>query len=184
MSMEKKVRLVQAFAGAVILTLLMMPMGALGFGQFVWMLFLPLLLFFALKADFKVIPSMIVCYICGVAWAFISGFLQEVFGSFAPEIVVQTVPTIISIFLILTIHENLLANTIFGNIPSLFLGMSTTFFVFMMGIEITPFHLIGFFVYGIILSVVLVMGGGAICSLVFGKEEVQKVFAPKVDVSN
>lgn len=179
MKTEHKVGLVQAFTGAVVLTLLMIPMGMLGFGQFIWMLFLPLLLFFALKAQMKVIPSMIVCYICGVAWAFASGALQGLFATFAPQLVVETVPTIICIFLILTIHENFLAKTIFGNIPSLFLGMATTFFVFMMGVEITPLHLIGFFIYGIVLSVVLVKGGGLVCSLVFGKETLQQVFAEK-----
>lgn len=179
MSMERKVGLVQAFTGAVVLTLLMMPMGMLGFGQYIWMLFLPLLLFFALKAQFQVIPSMIVCYICGVVWAYLSGALQGAFASFAPPLVVETVPTILCIFLVLTVHENLLVKTIFGNVPALFLGMSTTFFVFMMGIDITPFHLVGFFVYGVVLSVVLVMGGGFVCSLVFGKESVQAVFAGK-----
>lgn len=177
MSGKLKVGLVQSLAGAIILTLLMMPMGMLGFGQYIWMLFLPLLLFFAMGAQFKLIPSMIVCYICGVVWAYISGLLQSAFGAFAPQIVVETVPTIITIFLILTIHENLLANTTFGNIPSLFLGMCSTFFVFTMNIDITPFHLIGFYIYGIVLVAVLVLGGGAVCNLAFGKENVQKICA-------
>lgn len=175
---NQSVRLVQALTGAVVLTLLMMPMSIFGFGQYIWMLFLPLLLFFAFKAQFKLIPSMIVCYACGVVWAYISGILQNLFASFAPEMVVNTVPTIICIFLILTVHENWLSKTIFGNVPSLFLGMSTTFFVFMIGVDITGIHLIAFFIYGIILSVLLVLAGTGVCTLIFGKKRVQETFAP------
>lgn len=176
MAIGRKIRLVQAFAGAIILTLLMMPMGILGFGQYIWMLFLPLLLFFALGAQFKVIPSMLVCYICGVVWAHFNGILQGVISSFLPLSIAELIATIITIFLVLTVHENFLAKTIFGNIPALFLGMCTTFFMFMSKATITPFHLIGFFFYGIFLSVVLVMGGFTICSAIFGKQEVVKLF--------
>lgn len=174
MSDRMKVKIVQSLTGAVVLTILMQVFAATGFGQYLWMLFFPLLLFFALGADFKKIPSMVVCYICGVLWAFVNGMVQGMFAAFAPEMVVNVVPTIIIIFLVLTIHEGFLATTIFGNIPSLFLGMSTTFFVFMLGIDLTPLHLIGFFLYGILLSVVLVVSGMGICTAVFGKEKAVK----------
>ena len=88
--------------------------------------------------------------------------------------VVNIVPTILIIFLVLTIHEGFLAKTIFGNVPSLFLGMSTTFFVFMLEVDLAPVHLVGFFCYGIILSIVLVVSGTAVCSAIFGKEKTMK----------
>ena len=168
---KTKIKLVQSATGAVVLTLLMQVFTLTGFVQYMWMLFLPLLLFFALGADFKKIPSMIVCYVCGVVWAIVNGLVQDLFRLFSPEIVVNIVPTILIIFAILTVHENLLFTTIFGNIPALFLGMSTTFFVFMSGADITPLHLIGFYLYGIVLSVALVMSGMAVCSAIFGKEK-------------
>lgn len=174
MSERMKIKMVQSLTGAVVLTVLMQVFAAAGFGQYIWMLFFPLLLFFALGADFKKIPSMVVCYICGVLWAFVNGMVQGVFAAFASEMVVNVVPTIIIIFLVLTIHEGFLAKTIFGNIPCLFLGMCTTFFVFMLGVDLTPVHLIGFYLYGILLSVVLVMSGMGICSAVFGKEKAFK----------
>lgn len=174
MNDRMKVKIVQSLTGAVVLTLLMQVFAVTGFAQYMWMLFLPLLLFFALGADFKKIPSMIVCYICGIAWAYINGVVQGIFASFAPEIVVNTVPTILIIFLVLTVHEGFLAKTIFGNIPCLFLGMATTFFVFMLGIELTPIHLVGFYLYGIFLSVVLVVSGMTVCSKIFGKERTMK----------
>ena len=181
MKEKRKIKLVQALVGAIVLTLLMQPMGILGFGSYIWMLFLPLLLFFALGVDFKKIPSMIICYICGVAWAFLNGIVQGIFARFSPEIVVNIVPTIIVIFLILTVHENLLAKTIFGNIPALFLGMSTTFFVFMLKIDLTPFHLIGFFIYGLFLASALVLSGMVVCSAIFGKD---KAMAALVEEEN
>lgn len=174
MNDRMKIKMVQSLTGAIVLTLLMQIFAMTGFAQYIWMLFLPLLLFFALGADFKKIPSMIVCYVCGIAWAFINGIVQGAFASFAPEMVVNTVPTIIIIFLVLTIHEGFLANTVFGNIPCLFLGMATTFFVFMLGIDLTPVHLAGFFLYGIFLSVVLVVSGMTVCSKIFGKERAMK----------
>lgn len=174
MSDRMKVKIVQSLVGAVVLTILMQIFVATGFGQYIWMLFFPLLLFFALGADFKKIPSMFVCYVCGVAWAYINGIVQGIFGKFASEMIVNTVPTILIIFLILTIHEGFLAKTIFGNIPCLFLGMCTTFFVFMLGVELTPVHLIGFYLYGIVLSVVLVVSGMGVCSAIFGKEKTMK----------
>lgn len=63
----------------------------------------------------------------------------------------------------------------FGNIPALFLGLATTFFNFSA--TITQIHLIGFFLYGILLTCALVGGGFALCSLVFGKEKVLEVFS-------
>ena len=138
------IRMVQALVGAVVLTLLMQVFALTGFGQYIWMLFLPLLLFFALGADFKKVPSMIVCYICGVAWAFISGMLQGIFSQFASQLIVDIVPTVIVIFVVLTVHENLFAKTVLGNVPALFMGMCTTFFVFMMGLDLTPLHLVVF----------------------------------------
>lgn len=174
MSDRMKVKMIQSLTGAIVLTLLMQIFALTGFAQYMWMLFLPLLLFFALGADFKKIPSMIVGYICGIAWAYVNGIVQGIFGSFAPEIVVNIVPTILIIFLVLTIHEGLLINTVFGNIPSLFLGMATTFFVFMLGIDLTPVHLAGFYLYGILLSVILVVSGMTICTKIFGKERTMK----------
>lgn len=183
MLLKTKVRLVQAISGAVILTLLMVPLALVGYAAYTWMLFLPLLLFFALGAQFKMIPSMIVCYICGVLWAVVNGIFSGILGGFMPEAAVNIVAPIVVIFCILTVHENLFAKTIVGNVPALFLGMASTFFVYMIkpanAPAITPFHLIAFYLYGIVLSVALVGGGFTICSLVFGKEKTIAVFEGK-----
>src|SRR5471030_296644 len=106
MSVNRKVRLVQALYGAIALTLMMQPLNMLGYGGYIWMLFMPLLLFFVFGAEFKVIPSMIISYICGVGWALANGIFSGVLGSFLPATVVNIAAPMIIIFCILTVHEN------------------------------------------------------------------------------
>lgn len=183
MSVNRKVRLVQALYGAIALTLMMQPLNMLGYGGYIWMLFMPLLLFFAFGAEFKVIPSMISSYICGVGWALANGIFSGVLGSFLPATVVNLAAPMIIIFCILTVHENFFAKTIVGNIPALFMGLASTFFTFLItpsnAPTITPVHLIMFFIYGILLSVILAGGGFLVCSLFFGKEKTSAVFEGK-----
>ncbi|AKN32216.1 hypothetical protein Ccar_15650 [Clostridium carboxidivorans P7] len=179
MSIKRKALLIQGAFGAVILTLLMQPMGAFGFANYNWMLFVVLLLFFAMGADFKKIPSMIVCYPIGILWAMLNGVLIGALKDLPPWTSGVGL-TIVVIFSILTVHENLLRDTIFANIPALFLGLAETFFIFSIhpanAPAITPFHLFGFFLYGMIMSVVLVAGGGALCNIFLGKEWPKYVF--------
>ena len=183
MSLNRKVKLVQALFGAIVLTIMMQPMGILGYGGYIWMLFMPLLLFFAFGAQFKVIPSMIVSYICGVVWALANGILSGILSGFLPAGVVNLAAPIIVIFCILTVHENFLAKTIVGNIPALFMGLASTFFTFLItpanAPAITPIHLVGFFLYGILLSAILAGGGFLVCSIVFGKDKTALVFEGK-----
>jgi hypothetical protein len=183
MSINRKVRLVQALYGSIILTLMMQPIDMLGYDSYIWMLFMPLLLFFAFGANFKVIPSMIVSYMCGIAWALINGVLIGVLGGILPATVVNIAAPVIIIFCILTVHENFLSKTIVSNVPALFMGLASTFFIFLISPanapSITPIHLIGFFLYGILLSVVLAGGGFAVCSLIFGKDTTIKIFEEK-----
>lgn len=183
MTTDRKVRLVQALYGAFVLTLMMQPVNMLGYGGYLWMLFMPLLLFFAFGAQFKVIPSMIVSYICGIVWALVNGVLIGILGKFLPATAVDLAAPMIVIFCILTVHENFLAKTIVGNIPALFMGLASTFFTFLIipsnAPVITPVHLVIFFLYGILLSVILAGGGFLVCSLIFGKEKTIAVFEQK-----
>ena len=181
-SIKRKALLIQASFGAVILTLLMQPMGALGFGNYNWMLFVVLLLFFAMGADMKKIPSMILCYCCGILWAMLNGVLMGAMKDL-PAWIPNIALTMVIIFSILTVHENLLRDTILGNIPCLFLGLAETFFIFSIqpanAPAITPFHLVGFFLYGIIMTSALVIGGGILCNIFIGKDWPKHVFGDK-----
>ena len=49
---RKTIKLVQAATGAIVLTLLMQLIGVFGYGQYTWMCFLPLLMFFAFGGRF------------------------------------------------------------------------------------------------------------------------------------
>lgn len=182
MSTKRKALLIQAAFGAVILTLLMQPFGALGFGNYNWMLFIVLLLFFAMGADFKKIPSMVVCYGIGIGWALLNGTLMGLMKDLPPW-VSGIALTMVVIFAILTVHDNLLRDTIFGCIPALFLGLAETFFIFSIqpanAPAITPIHLFIFFIYGLIMTSALVLGGGALCTIILGKDWPKYVYGAK-----
>lgn len=179
MSIKRKALLIQAAFGAVALTTLMQPMIALGFANYNWTLFVVLLLFFAMGADLKKIPSMIICYPIGIAWAMGNGILIGILKD-VPAWIPNIALTIVVIFCILTVHENLLRDTIFGNIPTLFLGLAETFFIFSIQpantVAVTPFHLYGFFLYGLFMTLVLVFGGGMLCNIFIGKDWPRYVF--------
>lgn len=175
------IKLVQALVGAITLTLLMQLMGVFGYAQYTWMCFLPLLMFFALGADFKKLPEMIICYAIGELWCVINSVVSGAFGSIfgADNLVMSTiVPTILVIFCILTVHENLLEGMICSNIPCIFMGLATSFFVLFLQQPINYIHLFAFWLFGLVLAVCLVMSGMLVCSAVFGKERAGKALTP------
>lgn len=167
----KVIRLVQSFVGAVVLAFLMLIPIALGFGPYVWVLFTPLLLFFALGAKFKLIPGIILCFACGVLWIYgfttVQSFIK---GLTTSPVVTELIPNIMLVFLVLTVHENLLRKTPFGIVPAVFLGMAITFYAIFSPATINGLHLIGLFCYGIIMTIALMLGGVLVSSLIFGKE--------------
>ncbi len=181
MADRNKVKLVQALVGAVVLTVLMQGMTLLGMLQYIWMLFLPLLMFFALGADFKKIPDMLIGYAVGELWCVINSLVSGAFGAAFGDnpLLSQLIPTILVIFCILTVHENLFEGQVFSNIPCIFMGMATSFMMLFMQVPITYFHLFGFWCYGLVLAVCLVLSGMAVCSAIFGKERAMAALAPK-----
>ncbi len=186
--MRRKIKLTQALYGAIILTIMMQPMAILGYNAYIWMIFMPLLLFFAFGANFKVIPSMILSYGCGIAWALVNGLFVGLLSQFMNPIMANTFAPVVIIFCILTLHENFLEGTIVGNIPALFMGLASTFFTFLIqpanAQVLTPVHLIAIFIYGVVMSVVLAGGGFALCRAIFGETETVKAFTPKEREAN
>lgn len=174
----KLIRLLQAFVGAVILSVLMSIPVALGYGPYVWLLFTPLIIFFAMGAKFKLIPGIILCYACGVLWTY--GFITVqtfIRGLTASPVLTELVPNIMLVFLVLTVHENLLRKTPFGMVPAVFLGLATTFYAVFSQAPINGLHLMALFCYGVIMTVALMIGGVAVSSLVFGKQAAMATFA-------
>lgn len=181
--MRRKIKLVQALYGAIILTIMMQPIAMLGYSAYIWMMFMPLLLFFAFGANFKIIPSMILSYGCGIGWALINGLFVGLLSGFINPIAANALAPVVIIFCILTVHENFLEATVVGNVPALFMGLASTFFTFLIqpsnASTLTPIHLIAIFVYGVLMSVVLAGGGFALCRAIFGEIETLKAFTPK-----
>jgi hypothetical protein len=170
----KKIGLVRSLFGAILLNALVAPLGILGYGDYIWMVFTALVIFFALGADMKKLPTIIVSFICGVAWWMAGSVLTEIFSSSMPHPAAEGLGISVMVFLILFIHEVVLQKTVAGTVPSVFLGFALTAFaltpVVEGAIQLTPFHVVGIFLYGIVLTVVLMVGGFGICSLIFGKE--------------
>lgn len=175
---QVKIRMVQALTGAVILSVLMAIPVALGFGPYVWVLFMPLILFFALGAKFRLIPGIILCYACGILWTYgfitVQGFIK---GLTSAPVFVELIPNILLVFLVLTVHENLLRKTPFGIVPAVFMGLATAFYAVFSLAPINGLHLMGFFCYGLVMTVALMVGGVAVSSLIFGKAAAMATFA-------
>lgn len=172
MSIKRKALLIQAAGGAVVLTLVMQPVFMLGYGSYVWILFTALILFFAMGADLKKIPSTIVSFACGLAWGALNGVLMEALSG-APMWVSGILLTMVMIFSMLTVHENLLRDTIVGNVPGLFMGFALTFYmasVQTLTPTINQLHLFVFFIYGMVMSVLLVKVGGFLCTKILGND--------------
>jgi hypothetical protein len=174
MIMNTKIGFVRSLFGTVILSFLIVPIEILGYGNYIWMLFTALMLFFALGADMKKLPSMVISFICGVAWWVIGGILTGIFMGLMPAEAAVGLGISVAVFAILFIHEVLLGNTIVGTVPAIFLGFALTAFALGSVVEgamqLTPFHVIGIFLYGVVVTIVLVVGGFAVCSAIFGKE--------------
>ena len=83
------------------------------------------------------------------------------------------------VFSILTVHENLLRDSIVGNIPSLFMGFALTIFMtsgHALAPAINQIHLLAFFTAGIVMSVLLVLVGGFFCTMLLGKDWPKHVY--------
>ena len=182
MTERNKIKLVQALTGAIVLTLLMQLMGVAGFFEYTWMCFLPLLMFFVFGANFKMIPQMILCFVVGEVWCVINGIVAGALTGGNPQSPMMLVATILVIFAILTVHENFFEGAIFSNVPLIFMGMCTSFFMTEMGANTDPMRLVillGFWVFGLVLAVALVLSGMAVCTLIFGKERTMAALMPQ-----
>lgn len=174
MEIRTKAGLIQAAVSAVVLAVLMQPAFILGYGDYVWLLFMALPLFFALGANVRGVWSLALCFAVGQGWALLLGFtigalsgpLGQALGSITAGIVV--------IFPMLLVHATLLQRTFLGNVPALFTGMALTFFATNVvppdGSTFTPLHVTGLFLYGLVLAVTIVVLGGRLCGVVLGKD--------------
>jgi hypothetical protein len=182
--MNKKIGFVNALVGSIILNIFIVPLGAFGYTEHIWVLFTPLLIFFALGGDFKKIPSISLCFVVGILWFLIGRGIAVSLP--LPMAAGMTIGLTIAIFGILFVHECLLKETILGTVPSVFLGFSLTSYsvnaVPEGVIHLTPIHLIVLFALGLLAIAVLMVTSFAVCSLIFGKEKTVNYFAKSEDL--
>lgn len=166
MSIKRKALLIQAVVGGFVLTLLMQPVFMLGYGPYLWISFTSLIIFFALGADFKNIPSMIVSFVFGLAWGVLNGIVSGALSG-APMWVSGILWIGVMIFLVLTVHINLFGGTLIGNVPSMFMGLALTFYLpSVQGLphQINVIHLLVMFLYGLVMTTLFVKLGGLLCT--------------------
>lgn len=133
--MSKKVKavlgLIIAFGGGLIIFILGMAYDLLPFNPYssqFWMIFVVLVVYFALGAKLKNVPGMIVSYACGLVWGFISCYTAYIWQQSN-----HTLFAVLNYFLIaglmVFIHQFLAEGTVFGFAPCAFLGLAESIFV-------------------------------------------------------
>lgn len=92
-----------------------------------WMIFIVLIVYFALGAQIKKIPGMIVTYICGLAWGFISNITAYMFIQ-SNHLLFAVLNYFLIASLIVFIHQFVAEGTVFGVCPCAFLGLAFSIF--------------------------------------------------------
>ncbi len=125
--MDKSISLCMAGAAALVAYLLITLAGTLPIAGYMWVGFLPMILYFCTGAekDLKLCSKMFVSYLCGLAWGQLSNLLwvymfpQQTFalGLFENGIM---------IFIMLLIHVVIGGRTLIGFMPCVYLGLCET----------------------------------------------------------
>ncbi len=180
--MNIKFAIVNAVVGSIVLNLLISVLGVVGYGPYIWMVFPSLFIFFALGAEFRKIPGIILSAACGIVWWMIVIWISSALAPTVGPDQAMGIGVTVSLVFILVIHEYLLAsNKFLGTTPAVFLGFCLTSFstsVIPSNVaQLTPFHVFGLIVYGVVLTVILMLVSFNVLSLFFGKEATIKYFA-------
>ena len=125
-----------AFGGGIVIFLMGLLFDYLPFNKYAsafWMIFVVLVVFFALGADMKNIPKMIVSYACGLIWGLISNFTASLFMQSA-HLLFAFLNYYLIASLMVFIHQFLAGKTVFGCAPTAFLGLAESIFVATCGV--------------------------------------------------
>lgn len=171
-SIKNKALLIQAVIGAILITVLLIPFQALTpYAPYTWMIFIPLVLFFSLGGEPKLLPAMFLSFLSGTLWGVVFFFFVGLMAGLSMDIVFGVLTTVI-IFGILAIHPILLGKTPFGIVPCVLIGFIESLFTFLIKpsnvSSVGSIQLIMFFGYGIALSFILVKVNVLFCKLALG----------------
>lgn len=176
MSTKNKALFIQAILGGILITVLLMPFQALTpYVSYTWMIFIPIILFFCLGVQCKLVPPMFLSYVCGAIWGIIFKYLAGVMSAagWSPALTFGILTTVI-VFAILAVHPILLGKTPFGMAPIVLIGLVETIFTFLIQPANAPvidsLQLIFFFAYGLALSFLLVQANEFFCKLFLGED--------------
>lgn len=172
-----------AFGGGVIILIMGLLFDMLPFNPYsgvFWMIFLVLIVYFALGAQKKNIPAMIVSFACGLGWGLLSNFTAFLFIRSN-----HVLFAIINYFgvagLIVFIHQFIAKGTWFGLAPCAFLGLAESIFVATCGIPNSsgelmppmtwgPIDLFIIYIIGIIMVTALAFFSDFIAKKIIGKK--------------
>ncbi len=186
MSTFVKGTLVESLLGAVLITVLLLPFQILlpQYAPYTPFLIVPVILFFALRLPLGGLVPMVLSFLAGVAWGLlftlVAGPLLAANPASAPVVFGVGITAII--FLILTVHPLGLGRSPLGMVPAVLLGFVESLMVVMVlshvGGDGAPAALVppagllaiaGFFVYGAVMTAIMVVVSGAAANAVAGK---------------
>lgn len=172
-----------AFGGGLVIFIMGLLFDYLPFNKYsssFWMIFVVLVVYFAMGAEKRNIPKMIVCYICGLIWGAISNVTAFLFMQNAHFLFAFLNYFLIASLMVL-IHNFLLGKTVFGCAPTAFLGLAESIFVATCSIPDStgnlqppmtwgPVDLFIIFMIGIVMVTVLALVSDAIAKAVMKKD--------------
>lgn len=187
MSTFVKGTLVEAALGALLITILLLPFQMLApqYAAYTPFLILPIIMFFALRLPLGGLIPLVLSFLAGVVWgllfAMVAGPMLAADPASAP--LVLGVGITVVIFGILAVHPLLLGKTPLAMVPAVLLGFVESLMVMMFVSQIgtnpgAPAALVppvgllaiaGFFVYGAVMTAIMVVVSGAAADAVAGK---------------
>jgi hypothetical protein len=163
-SKQTKPTFIRAAFGAILITVLMMPFQALTpFASYSPLLILPILLFFALQAPTKALLGMFLSFASGVGWAALFMLVSAALPGVPFEAKLGVGITFV-IFLVLSVHPDLLGRTPLGVLPAVLLGVVLSLLVMLVNPllqagapQLNLLWLVAIFGYGCLMTLVLVL---------------------------
>lgn len=116
-----------AISAGIVAYLLCTVMGFLPFIQYLWIGFLSMIIYFSVGVhkDAKTYLKMFCSFLCGLAWGQLSNLIyMSVFS--ANPLAAGLLDNIILVGVMVWVHTALLGNTVFGFLPTAFLGFAET----------------------------------------------------------
>ncbi len=175
--------LVEAILGALLITLLLLPVQAAfpPMAPYTPFAILPIPLFFALRMPLGGLVALLLSFVAGTVWGFVFNLVAGpmIGANPATTPLVLGVGVTVVIFLILAVHPLLLGRTPLAVVPAVLVGFLEMLLVLLVfanpGIvqprapTLTWAWVVGIFAYGCVMTAVMVVVAGAAADRVAGR---------------